>query len=122
MEFINKIYLSYSSLQYAVNICQEKEMYRVGIAIKDKISNQESKVFLLTLIKDNNNIEKIFNSSHEFKICFKNGSLISFINTSGNARGIRRHLLIIDKNISEDVIRSIILPCWTPYYYDKYSK
>lgn len=122
MEFINKIYLSYSSLQYAVNICQEKEMYRVGIAIEDEISNKEAKDFLLGLIKDYDNVEKVINSKYEFNIYFKNGSLIRFVNTSGNARGQRYHLLIADKNVSEDVMRCIILPCWTPYYYDNYIK
>ena len=36
MSFINKIHLSYSSLLYAINICQEKEGYRVGIAVDDE--------------------------------------------------------------------------------------
>lgn len=126
MEFINRINLSYSALTYAVNICQEKDRYRVGIAIEDKDeeSCKEAKNFLLTLAKDCDNVEEFADSKHKsnFHIYFKNGSLIRFINTSGNAKSQRYHLLISDKNIDEDIMRCIILPCWTPYYYDKYSK
>ena len=116
MEFINRIYLSYASLQYAINICQEKDGYKVGIAIGDEISYEEAKDFLLTLVKNYDNIEQVANSKSNFHIYFKNGSLIRFINTSGNARGQRYHLLIADKNVSEDVMRCIILPFWQPYY------
>ena len=118
MEFINRINLSYSALQYAINICQEKDGYRVGIASGDEISYEEAKDFLLKLVKDCGNIEKVANSKYEynFHTYFKNGSFIKFINTSGNVRGQRYNLLISDKNISEDVMRCIILPCWQPYY------
>ena len=116
MEFINRINISYSALTYAVNICQEKDRYRVGIAIEDEISYEEAKDFLLTLVKDYDNIEQAANSKNNFHIYFKNGSLIRFINTSGNARCQRYHLLIADNNVSEDVMRCIILPCWQPYY------
>ena len=116
MEFINRIYLSYAALQYAINICQEKGGYRVGIAIGDEDSYKEAKDFLLTIVKDCGNVEKVINSKHEFNIYFKNSSLIRFINVSGNARGQRYHLLVADKNIDEDVMRCIILPCWQPYY------
>lgn len=118
MEFINRINLSYSSLVYAINICQEKDGYKVGIAIEDEDSYKEAKDFLLTLVKDCDNIESVANSKYKsnFHIYFKNGSLIRFINTSGNTRGQRYHLLIADKNVSEDVMRCIILPCWQPYY------
>lgn len=123
MEFINRIYLSYSALQYAINICQEKDGYRVSIAIEDDISYEEAKNFLIMLARDCANIEEIADSKYEynFHIYFKNGSVIRFINTSGNAKGQRYHLLISDKNVSEDVMRCIILPCWTPYY-ERYCK
>lgn len=118
MEFINKIYLSYASLQYSISICQEKDGYKVGIAIGDEESYKEAKDFLLTLVKDCGNVEQFADSKHKFNfhIYFKNGSLIRFINTSGNARCQRYHLLIVDNNVSEDVMRCIILPCWQPYY------
>ena len=114
MEFINRIYLSNASLQYAIDICKEKERYRVGIATL----TEETKLSLLTLMRCDYDIEKIISSKYEFRVYFKNGSLISFIDTSGNTRGQRYHLLIADKNISEDVMKCIILPCWTPYYYE----
>ena len=117
MEFINTICLSYSSLQYAVNICQEKEKYLVGIAIEDEASNQEAKDFLLTLIKDYDNIEYVIKSSPQFRIVFKNGSKINFMDTSGNSRGQRYHLLIADENVPECIMRSVVLRCWTPYYW-----
>ena len=122
MEFINTICLSYSSLQYAVNICQEKEKYLVGIAIEDEVSNQEAKYFLLTLIKDYDNIEYVIKSSPQFRIVFKNGSKIDFMDTSGNSRGQRYHLLIADENVPECIMRSVVLRCWIPYYWCQRGK
>lgn len=122
MEFINTICLSYSSLQYAVNICQEKEKYLVGIAIEDEVSNQEAKYFLLTLTKDYDNIEYVIRSSPQFRIVFKNGSMINFMDTSGNSRGQRYHLLIADKNVPECIMRSVVLRCWIPYSWCKREK
>lgn len=118
MDFINRIYLSYSSLVYAMNICKEKGGYKVGIAIGDEESYKEAKDLLLTLVKDCDNVEQFADSKHKsnFHIYFKNGSLIRFINTSGNVRGQRYHLLIADKSVSEDVMKCIILPFWQPYY------
>lgn len=118
VDFINRINLSYSALQYAVNICQEKDGYRVGVALGDEISYKEAKDFLLTLVKDYDNIEQVTNSKYEwhFRICFKNGSLIKFMDTSGSSRSQRYHLLIADKNISSDVLKCVIFPCWRPHY------
>lgn len=122
MEFINTICLSYSSLQYAVNICQEKEKYMVGIAIEDEVSNQEAKDFLLTLIKDYDNIEYVIKSNLQFRMVFKNGSMINFMDTSGHSRGQRYNLLIADENVPECIMRSVVLRCWTPYSWSQREK
>ena len=117
MKFINKINLSYSSLVYAINICQEKEGYMVGIATDDDISYEKAKDFLIKIVKDWDDVESINNSyASNFHIYFKNGSFIKFICTNGNARMQRFNLLIADENISDDVMRRIVLPCFIPYY------
>ena len=114
MEFINRIYTSNSALRYAIDICKEKERYRVGIATL----TEETKEQLLTFLRYDNDIEKITNSKYECRVYFKNGSLIRFMDTSGNTRGRRYHLLIVDKNISEDIMKCVILPCWMPYLFE----
>ena len=120
MKFINKINLSYSSLVYAINICQEKEGYMVGIATDDDISYEKAKDFLIKIVKDWDDVESINNSyASNFHIYFKNGSFIKFICTNGNARMQRFNLLIADENISDDVMRYIVLPCFIPYYWEE---
>ena len=116
------IFLSSSALRYAVDICQEKERYRVGIASMDADKLEAMRELLPTLITDRDCIEKIINSKNEFKIYFKNGSLISFL-SANNSLGRRLHLLIADINIPIDIMNSILRPCenlaWMEYTYEQ---
>ena len=115
------IFLSSSALRYAVDICQEKERYRVGIASMDAYKLEAMRELLPTLITDRDCIERIINSKIEFKIYFKNGSLISFLCSSNQALGRRLHLLIADTNIPIDIMNSVLRPCenlaWREYTY-----
>lgn len=116
------IFLSNSALRYAVDICQERERYRVGIASMDEDKLEAMRELLPALITDRDCIEKIINSKNEFKIYFKNGSLISFLSTN-NSLGRRLHLLIADINIPIDIMNSILRPCenlaWMEYTYEQ---
>lgn len=114
------IFLSNAALRYAVDICQEKENYRVGIASIDTDKLETMRKLLPTLITDRDCIETIINSKNNFKIYFKNGSWIRFLSVN-NSKGSRFHLLIADKNIPIDIMNNVLRPCenlaWLEYTY-----
>lgn len=118
------IFLSNSALKYAVDICQEKEKYKIGIASMDTDKLEAMRELLPTLITDRDCVESILNSKNEFRICFKNGSTIRLINSSYNACGLRFHLLIVDRSISIDIINNMLRPCenleWLEYCFEQH--
>lgn len=115
--------LSNAALRYAVDICQEKEKYRVGIASLDADKLEAMRELLPTLIVDRNCIESIINTKNEFRICFTNGSTIMFISSSSNACGQRLHLLIADRDTPFDIMNNILRPCenleWMNYMFEQ---
>ena len=104
------IFLSSAALKYAVDICQEKDRYRIGIASMDTDKLEAMRELLLTLITDRDCTERIINSKNEFKIYFKNGSMIKFLCSSSSACGQRLHLLIADRNIPIDIMNTMLRP------------
>ena len=117
------IFLSNAALRYAVDICQEKEKYRVGIASLDADKLEAMRELLPTLIVDRHCIESIINTKNEFRIRFTNGSTIMFISSSSNACGQRLHLLIADRDIPFDIMNNILRPCenleWMNYMFEQ---
>lgn len=117
------LFLSNASIKYAVDICQEKEKYKVGVAIKDEDKRNIMRQLILDIVADSDCVETIRNSKHNFEICFKNRSRINFIFPSDSAKMNRLHLLIADRNISIDVMQCILKPLenleWLEYVYEE---
>ena len=112
------IYLSDSAIRYAVLLCMEKEYYKIHIAtfsrvgagiwfskIKELKEYDKNKVRRATLMYDENGL-----------IEFTNGSTIRISAPKESCRGQRCHLLIVDDEIKEDVIRNVLRPCETLDY------
>ena len=63
-------------------------------------------------------IERIISSRYEYTIIFSNGDIWRCAEANGfSSRGRRCNIALIDKNISKEVISSIILPCIIKYPY-----
>ena len=99
------IFLSNAALRYAVDICLEKDKYKVGIAIFDEDKRAAAHQFVYSMVSDSDYVENIRNSKYNFEVHFKNGSAIKFVYPSDNARGHRFHLLIEDKDNPKDSTR-----------------
>lgn len=116
------IFLSNAALRYAVDVCQEREGHKVGIAIQGEDKRNAMRELILSMVSDSDCIERIRNSKYNFEILFKNGSIIKFVYPSDNARGNRWHLLIADKEIRYDVMQNVLKRCelldWHEYQFE----
>lgn len=119
------LFLSNAALRYAVDVCQERERYKVGIAIQGEDKRNAMRDLILSMVSDSDCVERIRNSKHNFEILFKNGSVIRFISTSDSARGNKLHLLITDKEVPYEVIQNVLKCCetldWQEYTYEQYN-
>ena len=105
------LFLSNAALRYAVDICLEKDKYKVGIAIKGEDKRSIMRQLILDMVVGSDFVETIRNSKHNFEVCFKNGSRIKFICASDNALMNRLHLLIVDRDVSIDIVQCVLKPC-----------
>lgn len=119
------LFLSNAALRYAVDVCQEREKHKVGIAIHGEDKRNDMRELILSMISGSDCIERIKNTKINFEIYFKNGSVIKFVYPSDSARGNRWHLLIADKEIPMDIIQNVLKHCefldWYEYQFEHMS-
>ena len=117
------IFLSNAAIRCAVDVSQEREGPKIGIAIQTEDKRNAMRELILSMLSDSDCVEKIRNSKHNFEIYFKNGSMIKFVFPSDNARGNRWHLLIADKEIPYDIIQNVLRRCelldWYEYQWEQ---
>lgn len=107
------------ALKEQIRYCHELPRYHCGIYIK-RFEDRKSIFNKLTeLITDNDSIEKMFNNSCSAKVSFKNGSFISIISASENARGYKNHGAIIDSDIESEILNCIIMPTLIPRWFEE---
>ena len=116
------LFLSNAAIRYAVDVCQEREKHKIGIAIHGEDKRNNMRELILSMISNLDCIERIRNTKVNFEIYFKNGSMIKFVYPSDNARGNRWHLLIADKEIPMDIIQNVLKRCelldWYEYQFE----
>lgn len=117
------LFLSNAAIRYAVDICQEKEKYKVGIAIRGEDKREVVRELISSMISNSDCVERIRDSKYSFEICFKNGSIIRFIHPSDSSRGQKLHLLIVDRKIPIDIVQNVLKRCeiieWLEYMYEQ---
>lgn len=117
------LFLSNAALRYAVDICLEKDKYKVGIATKGFEKRDIVRQQILDMITGSDCVEHIRNSKYNFEVQFKNGSVIKLILASDSSRGNMLHLLIVDREISIDVVECVLKRCelldWIEYRYEQ---
>lgn len=110
------LWLSNEAIEYAVDKCRRESRYKVGIALNSRTKYNEVEMYLRDCLRDTDEF-RVCKSVCDTTIKFHNGSYIRVIPASDNARGYKMHLLIADKNISDDVLNCVLRPCeileWT---------
>lgn len=104
--------LSRAALRYVVDICCERENYKVLIASSDSSMRENIEKVLLAMacIADT---EKVINTRGEFKIIFKNGSLIKVIRANESSRGNKAHAIIVDPEVDREIKDCVLRPMET---------
>lgn len=113
------LFLSNAAIRYAVNICEENDRYKVGIAV-NRNNREATTEMLLDISEELPGVKQIINSHYCFEILFKNESTIKVIPATTSARANKCHLLIVDPEVSLNVILNDLEPCetlmWSEYW------
>lgn len=105
-------WLSDEAIEYAVFKCQNNPGYKVGIALNSRSKYNDVELCMRKCLKDTD--DYIFRKrANDKRIEFHNGSYIRIIPATDNSRGYRFHLLIADREISNEIINYILRPCET---------
>lgn len=102
------ILLSNVALDYAYEVCIERSVFFVVVACNEEAERCRAWDYLQNKLSDD------INTGADERMCilhhggqslfFANGSFIKIINVDESARWNRAHLVLIDKNIPENVI------------------
>lgn len=103
------LYLTNSSIRYAVDICSEKPNYRVIIVADDEMEQDVVTRMVLSIASPN--MQRIQKNLSRYTIEFNNGSIIKTVQAKETARGLKSHLLIVDKAIKDEIINNIFGSC-----------
>jgi len=106
------LYYSDAALRYAVDRCLERDRYIVGITVPWGKRNEVSEK-LLSMAK---NVARYRTTNFRFEIMFENGSIIQYFPPSEESRGRALHLLIVSKDIDDDLLRDVFIPMERRYY------
>ncbi len=115
------IILSKSALKYAVDICKERNNYRIIIFTYSEHRAEKLCQKLESLYKDYNCL-KINSVSGGFKIVFNNDSIIRILTCVDFFKGSRAHTVIVDDLIDRNMLNRVILPCESLNNYDCYNR
>lgn len=102
------------ALQEQILFCEGEYNYRCGVYV----ATEENKDIVMKIFNDlyplrDREIE-VRNNNHESFIGYPNGNVIRIMQPSSSVRGQRFNGVIIDSNINQEVINTIILPHLMP--------
>ena len=108
-----------TAIQKQINFCQYNEKYRCGIFVKNSERIKIVTEVISNLLQNPSGVIELRKTKYDRLVTFRNGSIIRVIIANDGARGYRWNGLIIDSDISHEIINTIILPCLIPL--DQYN-
>lgn len=116
------VFLSNLAIKRAFTTCLERSNYRVNIAVNS------SRMLHITISVIEKQIEdhdyypiKRKSTSNSYWVAFENGSTIDIFFPRESVRGNRCHFLIVDKDVKEEVIRTVLMPREMQYIHNNYA-
>ena len=103
-----------TAIQKQINFCQYNEKYRCGIFVKNSEHLKIVTEIILYLLQNPSGAIELKKSKYDTLVSFRNGSLIRVLVANDGTRGYRWNGLIIDSDISQEVINTVIFPCLIP--------
>ena len=102
------------ALQEQMHFCEREHNYKCGVYITTEDNRDIVMKVINNLLPVVGREVEIRNNSCESFIRYPNGNMIRIVRANSSARGQRFNGVIIDSNIHQEVINTIILPCLTP--------
>lgn len=97
-----------------MRFCEEEHNYKCGIYITTETNKEIVMKVIDNLLPVRNREVEIRNNHCESFIKYPNGNLIRIVRANNSAKGQRFNGMIVDYNISKEIINTIILPHLMP--------
>jgi len=111
--------LEFLGILKAIRLCTQKPNYKVGVFTG---TTQDAKTLcsnVTELISEDKEESELVNRKavglFSNYISFTNGSIITFVRASDNARGHKFHHILYDRNISHELLACVVLPTEIKY-------
>lgn len=116
------VFLSNLAIKRAFTTCLERSNYRVNIAVNSSRMLHITISVIEKQIQDHDYYPiKRKSTSSSYWVAFKNGSTIDIFFPRESVRGNRCHFLIVDKDVKEEVIRTVLMPREMQYIHNNYT-
>lgn len=102
------------ALRNQMGFCETERNYRCGVYITTEVNKDIVMKVLNNLLTITNGNVEVRNNSYESFIRYSNGNMIRILQANSSVRGQRYNGIIIDSNINQETIDTIILPCLIP--------
>lgn len=115
------VFLSNLEIKRAFTTCLEQDNYRVNVAV-----NSSRMLHITISIIEKQMAERGYypikrkSTSSSYWISFENGSTIDVFFARDSTRGKKCNLLIADKNVKDEVIRTVLMPGEIHYIHNDY--
>lgn len=108
------IYLNDEAILYAISMCRRRRGYKVGIVTASMRDIPYIRDMIMSCLREYRmESSPYFYESRmnpDIDIRFENGSQIRLIPHSGQARGHKAHLLVVDENVDYERLQEIYRP------------
>lgn len=101
------------ALQKQIEFCKKENNYMCGIYVNSE-GNKNTVLNLIYFLTRNDTKVKIKNNTRESFVGFDDRSFIKIIKANNYARGHRFNGMIIDSQISKEIVNTIVLPRLVP--------
>ena len=102
------------ALQEQMRFCERKYNYKCGVYITTEVNKDIVMKVLNNLFPSVGREVEIRNNNCESFVRYPNGNMIRIVRANSGARGQRFNGVVIDSNIKQEVIDTIISPCLMP--------
>lgn len=102
------------ALQEQIHFCEREHNYKCGVYITTEANKDIVMKVLNNLFPVVGREVEIRNNNCEAFVKYPNGNMIRIVRANSGARGQRFNGVIIDSNVSQECVNTIILPCLMP--------
>lgn len=102
------------ALERQMDFCKTRSMYKCGIFVSSREKRDMVMEVISNIIPVPNRSIQLRKSQIQAEAFYDNGSVIRIVYANENARGYKFNGLIVDNEINNNIVDTIILPCLIP--------